>query len=317
MNESVVCLGPKGSLVGVYTESAEISGGDVPAVILPNAGITHRSGPFRIHVEVARRLASAGYPCVRLDLAGIGDSPGRSDDVPEQEGTLEDARYVMDFLHKQIGTKRFVFFGLCSGADDSHQIAVRDGRVVGIVALDAFAYPSVLRLSLRQFTRLAGQPRHVYQKARSALRSSRIGRTLLGPTSGPRAENKREERFQTFQRDFPPQREVAVEIRALLDRGVQSLYIYSGGYKLYNYTRQFFDDFPNVRNNPGVEIEYFQDADHTYMLLADRDRLIDRVETWMTTRFPIGGVHDDQPVFKAVDLAESCLPAIAGATRPE
>jgi len=317
MNESVVCLGPRGSLVGVYTETAEMTGCDVPAVIFPNAGITHRSGPFRIHVEVARRLASVGYPCLRMDLAGIGDSPGRSDDVPEQEGTLEDARYVMDFLQKQIGTKRFVFFGLCSGADDSHQIAVRDGRVVGIVALDAFAYPSVFRLSLRQFGRLAGQPRHVYQKAATALRSSRIGRTVLAPPPGPRAETRREERFQTLQRDFPPQREVAAEIGALLNRGVQSLYIYSGGYKLYNYTRQFFDDFPNVRHNPGIEVEYFKEADHTYMLLADRDRLIDRVEAWMTSRFPIGSARDDQPPFKAVDLAESCLPAIAGAIRPE
>ncbi len=59
---------------------------------------------------------------------------------------------------------------------------------------------------------------------------------------------------------------MGAEIEALLARGMQSLYIYSGGYKLYNYTNQFFDDFPNVRHHAGVEVEYFRDADHTYML---------------------------------------------------
>jgi pimeloyl-ACP methyl ester carboxylesterase len=331
MKESIVGLGPKGSLVGVYTEPVRMANGDVPAVIIPNAGITHRSGPFRLHVDVARRLASLGYSCLRLDLAGIGDSPGRGDDVPEQEGTLADARSAMDFLNGQAGTTRFVLFGLCSGADDAHLIATRDGRVVGLVALDAFAYPSVLRLSLRQFGRLVGQPRHVCQKATAALRSSKLGRTILGPPPGPRAETKREERFQSFQRDFPPQNQVASELESLVGRKVQQLYIYSGGYKLYNYTRQFFDDFPNVRHNPGIDVEYFKDADHTYMLLADREQLLARVETWMTSRFPIGspsggasggemsggGTSDSQVDFKAVDLSESCLPAIAVANRPE
>jgi pimeloyl-ACP methyl ester carboxylesterase len=295
MNETLVGLGPAQSLVGVYTEPAELTDGDVPAVIIPNAGITHRSGPFRLHTEVARRLAALGYPCLRMDFAGIGDSPVRGENMPEQEGTLKDARLVMNFLNARAGTKCFVLFGLCSGADDSHLVAVRDDRVVGIVSLDAFAYPSMLRLSLRQVGRLAGQPRHVYQKASAALRSSPIGRIVLGPVPGARAETKREERFQSFQRDFPPRDQVAAEIEALLGRGVQSLYIYSGGYKLYNYSSQFFDDFPNVRHHPRIQVEYLRDADHTYMLMADRERLLERVETWMTSRFPIGSAGDVPP----------------------
>ena len=318
MNETFVTLGPVQNLVGVLTEPTAMVDGDVPAVIIPNAGITHRSGPFRLHTEVARRLSALGYPCLRMDLAGVGDSPVRADNLPEQEGTLEDARLVMNFLNSRMGTRRFVLFGLCSGADDSHLIAVRDQRVIGIVALDAFAYPSMLQLSLRQVGRLAGQPRHVYQKASAALRSSPIGRIVLGPvTTGAQAETKREERFQSFQRDFPPRAQVGAEIEAPLARGVQSLYIYSGGYKLYNYNNQFFDDFPNVRHHASLEVEYFRDADHTFMLMADREQLIARVETWITARFPIGSAVDVLPSFKGADLAESCLPAIAAGHRPE
>jgi pimeloyl-ACP methyl ester carboxylesterase len=317
MNETIVTLGPAHSLVGVYTEPAESAGPDVPAVIIPNAGITHRSGPFRLHTEVARRLAALGFPCFRVDFAGVGDSPVRAENVPEQDGTLEDTRSVMNFLNARVGTKRFILFGLCSGADDSHLVAVRDDRIVGVVALDAFAYPSMLRLSIRQAGRLVGQPRHVYQKASAALRSSPIGRMMLGPVPGLQAETKREERFQSFQRDFPPQDRVAAEIEGLLRRGVQSLYIYSGGYKLYNYTGQFFDDFPNVRHHPGVEVEYLRDADHTYMLMADREQLLDRVETWFQSRFPLQSAGDILPAFKGADRGGSCQPAIAAAHRPE
>jgi hypothetical protein len=110
---------------------------------------------------------------------------------------------------------------------------------------------------------------------------------------------------------------VAAELAALLTRGVQALYIYSGGYKLYNYTGQFFDDFPNVRHHPGVEVEYLPDADHTYMLMADREQLIDRVETWFLSRFPVRSAGDVLPAFREADLAESCQPAIAAAHRPE
>jgi pimeloyl-ACP methyl ester carboxylesterase len=289
MNEMALALGPGGSLFGIYTEPGQAMDSETPGVLILSAGITHRSGPFRLHVEVARRLASHGYPCLRLDLAGVGDSLGRSGDVSEQDGTLADARRAMDFLTSQTGTRRFVLFGLCSGADDSHQIAVRDDRVTGIIALDGFAYPSAFHLSLRQIERLAGHPRHVYGKAMAALRSSALCQTILGPSPAPKAENKREERFQALQRDFPPQKQVAAEIEALFDRGVQGLYIYSGGYKYYNYSDQFFDDFPNVRKNRQVEVEYFPNSDHTYLLLSDRDRLITRVEEWMRCRFPNGG----------------------------
>jgi pimeloyl-ACP methyl ester carboxylesterase len=316
MNETAISLGPSGSLLGVYTEPEGAIALDAPAVLILSAGITHRSGPFRLHAEVARRLASEGYPCLRIDLAGIGDSAGRCDDISEQAGTLADARLGMDFLTAHTGISRFVLFGLCSGADDSHQIAVRDERVVGIIALDAFAYPSVLRLSIRQFARLAGHPRHVYQKAMGALRSSRVSRMVLGPPPGPQADSEKEARFQAFQRDFPPQEQVAAEIESMLERGVQGLYIYSGGYKYYNYTGQFFDDFPVARYNSQVDVEYYRDADHTYLLLADRDRLITRVATWMASHFPRGNSEFPSDA-KAADLAGSCLPAIAGANQPE
>ena len=43
-------------------------------VIVLNAGLVHRIGPFRLHVELTRRLGAAGYPTLRFDLSTLGDS---------------------------------------------------------------------------------------------------------------------------------------------------------------------------------------------------------------------------------------------------
>src|SRR5690606_40846873 len=47
------------------------------ALVLLNAGLTHRVGPFRCYVQFARRLASRGTHVFRFDLPRVGDGrPG-------------------------------------------------------------------------------------------------------------------------------------------------------------------------------------------------------------------------------------------------
>ena len=48
------------------------------ALILLNAGLVHRMGPFRLYVQMARRLAAEGYAVLRFDQSGLGDSPRRA-----------------------------------------------------------------------------------------------------------------------------------------------------------------------------------------------------------------------------------------------
>jgi pimeloyl-ACP methyl ester carboxylesterase len=280
MNETAVCLGSGDVLVGVLTEPDFPVDGDVPAIILLNAGIVHRSGPSRMYVEIARRLAARGYPSIRLDLAGIGDSDSRQENLTDQEGNERDVRLAMDFLQSRLGTQRFLLGGLCSGADISHQVALRDDRVVGLIAMDAFAYPK-FGYYVRRLGRWVRNPGYVYRRAATILRSSPIGRVLFGR---PR-ESERAQPLRMFERDLPPQDQVAAEIQVFMDRGIQALYVFAGGCPWYNHAGQFFNNFPNVRFNPQIEVEYFEQADHTYLLVADRERLVDRIETWVTSRF--------------------------------
>jgi pimeloyl-ACP methyl ester carboxylesterase len=290
MNETAHCLGSGDVLVAILTEPDGPVDGDVPAVILLNAGIVHRSGPSRLYVEITRRLASRGYPSIRLDLAGIGDSDVRQENLTDQEGNERDVRLAMDFLQSRFGTRHFLLAGLCSGADIAHQVAVRDERVVGLIALDAIAYPK-FGYYIRRFSRWVRNPAYVYHRTCDLLRSSAIGRALLGPLN----DGHRAQPLRMFERDLPPQSQVAAEIQVFLDRGMQALYVFAGGCPWYNYAGQFFNNFPHARCNPQVELEYFPQADHTYFLVADRDRLVDRIETWVSARFPQGQEFPTDP----------------------
>jgi pimeloyl-ACP methyl ester carboxylesterase len=280
MNESAVSLGDRDKLVAVYTEPSGSVHGDVPALLFLNAGIVQRSGPFRMYVDIARRLAERGFPCLRFDLAGIGDSANRSEDLSDEQGSARDVRLAMEFLQSQAGIRRFILLGLCSGADVAHYVAVRDERIAGIIALDGYAYPKI-GYYFRRLERMVRNPGHTFRRTADLLRSFSIVRALFGTP----ANWERPSPVRMFERDLPPQEQVAKEIQSFVDRGAQALYIFAGGCPWYTSAGQFYRNYPALRHNRRVEVEYFKNADHTYVLVEDRKKLIDRVETWVTTRF--------------------------------
>ena len=75
MRERAVRFGKTAKLVGIVAEPnpTEQSGTDKPAVLMLNSGILHRVGACRLHVKLARSLASEGHTVLRFDFSGIGD----------------------------------------------------------------------------------------------------------------------------------------------------------------------------------------------------------------------------------------------------
>src|SRR5690606_37848418 len=87
-----------------------------------------------------RKLAPAGFLTLRFDVSGVGDSQPRPDCLAEADVPLTDIREAMDFLQSRYGIEEFILLGLCSGAYQAHESAVRDPRVVGTVQLDGYGY---------------------------------------------------------------------------------------------------------------------------------------------------------------------------------
>lgn len=279
--EKAYTFGKDGFLVGILTEpDANRQNEGIPAVLLWNAGLLHRVGPYRLYVDMARTLASMGFTVLRFDLSGKGDSEIGKDSRSYEQRVVSDIQEAMDFLSTKKGVDEFVLVGLCSGADDAHQAAVLDSRVSGVVFLDGYGY------------RTWGYYLHHYGPRLFKLR---VWKNFLKRKYSSVFIEKREEGHETdtkkmFEREFPPKAKVTREIQGLIDRGVNLLYIYSGGmkYHYYNYHGQFEDMFRSIDFQGKVQLEYFNEADHTYPRLVDREKLMTTISDWMKGHYKGG-----------------------------
>jgi pimeloyl-ACP methyl ester carboxylesterase len=125
------------------------SGATDQVVIVGNVGHDPHYGPGRQSATLARRLAAAGVACLRIDFAGLGDSPGQpgkenvrahvfaTDRSPELESAV-------DALQAR-GFRRFALQGTCSAAYHAFHGALADPRVSSLmmVNIPLFTLPNV------------------------------------------------------------------------------------------------------------------------------------------------------------------------------
>jgi|GEM_PF-154105 len=267
---------------------AGAEGAQPPTVIFLNAGVIHRVGPHRLHVTLARELAAGGSTAIRVDLSGIGDSRPLSGDLSFRQRSVSDARATMDEATAAGAAPRFVLFGLCSGADNAVATALADDRVVGVVLVDPFTYPtlpSVARKVAVMVRRLGGPRRVVLWGAGIVARRARgqmeaIKRRVK---QGGRPAEAEEEPAQNG-REVPPKDVFGAQLGALERRGVKILALYSGTHgDRYNHPDQVFEMFPHLRGK--IERQYYPDVNHTFTELAAQRRLRATVTDWVNRQF--------------------------------
>ena len=96
-NEQIIQFSKRRGLVGVVSMPGSNNNPDKkPAVLILNAGLVHRVGPYRMHTVLARRLAEMGHLVFRFDLSNIGDSQNSNADLPYREQTIQDVKAAMD-----------------------------------------------------------------------------------------------------------------------------------------------------------------------------------------------------------------------------
>jgi pimeloyl-ACP methyl ester carboxylesterase len=312
--ERVHTFGPKNTLVGVVTLPTSDKKDDSearPFIILLNAGLMHRAGPFRLSVHLARQIAERGFRVLRFDQTGLGDSAPNPERVPLSEQIVDDAREAMKFLSENYAAKNFVFGGLCSGAVNAHRIALADDRVVGMWMLDGYAYPTrtyykhtAIRWIRKRQEAAQGKPlalirriaKDLTAQARTRIKA-KLGKTpdhTASPDSVSSAqangnfsgEGDPERDLVFFLDDWPDIRTVRGELEKILDRGVSILFVYTGGWSNFVDERQFDEMFPKLRNGNhrgSVVVKYYPEADHTYVALSDRHRMVRDVGDFIDT----------------------------------
>ncbi|MEO1524135.1 MAG: alpha/beta fold hydrolase [Planctomycetota bacterium] len=272
MNEQVFQFGPNENLIGVLNRPDNWNG-DAPVALMLNAGIVHRVGPFRLHVDLARSLAKRGFASLRLDLSGLGDSAIRTA-LPEgtDRATL-DVLDAMNALETELGSRRFVPIGLCSGAYNAHQVAVSEARIAGGVFLDGIVYET------EGHRRRKRQQRLGFRFLRNAVKK-RIGSDIL-----PTENDDGVDGSEFFTNDKPAE-EVASEIKAMLERDAQLLFLYTQGYQEISGAEQFAEMFGIDPNGAQLQVDYYANFEHTFRLTPHRSTIVDRISSWFADRFP-------------------------------
>ncbi|GEO85260.1 MULTISPECIES: alpha/beta fold hydrolase [Alphaproteobacteria] len=109
------------------------------ALLVLNAGNDHSSGWGRCTVDLAREVAPKGLSVLRMDLAGIGETPlwpGQQEPVLYSTRALNDVRCAIDWLKSEMKIEHIIVMGRCSGAYLAFSFAALDERVDGTVLIN-------------------------------------------------------------------------------------------------------------------------------------------------------------------------------------
>ena len=100
----------EGAALGASLDPADGQAG----LLFVTGGTQTRIGSHRMYERLAGALAEAGWPCLRYDRRGVGDSEGED---PDFRGSGPDlAAAAAAFRREQPRLARLIGFGLCDGA---------------------------------------------------------------------------------------------------------------------------------------------------------------------------------------------------------
>jgi hypothetical protein len=278
VKERAVVFGASQNLVGVL---AEPEPGDrvegAPVALLWNVGIHHHVGPYRIFVDLARRLAKAGFASLRFDVAGQGDSLARRG-VVEGDPAVADLQEAMAFLEKRLAAKTFAPFAFCSGVDALHALGLADPRVVAMGYIEPYAWRT------RGFW--LRYPRRLLDMKRWRRRLDRL-RKRVAPTLGAAGGPVQQEAAQgnVFARNYPTRQQFGGELDRLAARGVRMIFMYFGGDTDVNFAGQFWEMIGRRSLNGRARVVFDAKADHILYRPADRHRAIGILCAWLSEQF--------------------------------
>lgn len=253
MREIALKIGTPTPLTAIATDPATFDSSK-PAVLILNSGVMHHIGTCRVSVKIARTLAESGLLAVRFDFSGIGDSTARRGQEPFHISSVAEITEVMDYLERKKGIKRFIVYGLCSGADASYEIAQVDERIIGMAQIDAYCYTNT-----RWFIN-----RYVLRLLKPEMWPRILARVFGLFKKAQKTESVSEENLEmpSYIRIFPPREKVAEGLRKIVNKNIAIYSIFTGDMIEVNHQSQFENVFSDVDFNNLLRVEYYPDLEH-------------------------------------------------------
>lgn len=276
MRETVFEFGEKGQLAGVLCEpdAGKVREG-APPVLLWNVGIQHHVGPYRIWVDLARALAALGFRSLRFDMGNMGDS-GAGRGTP-----ADDVVDAMNGLEKKLGAKEFTLVGYCSSVDQLHEVGLADRRVVGMVYVEGYAYKTRRfwqRYPLRWLSSMRWRNRLTYR-----LKWTKLFERKHGAMDAMKVEGGA---GLMLDRKGPEPEQLARDLAALADRGVQLFLLYVGLDSTFAHPQQLEDLVGDRAFGNRLRVAFMGGADHIFYRTEDRTLAVGEISRWVDGAFP-------------------------------
>lgn len=286
VRERAVSIGERPGLFAILSEPASSAPRRRTALLLANTGANHHVGPNRMYVKMARTCAARGFPVLRMDLAGIGDSPARDGgpvNKPYAPDGIRDLELGMVALRERTGADRVAVLGLCSGAWAAFQACLAGLPLAGQILVNPQTF------YWHEGDSLDVAPGVTYEKVQhyrqSALRWESWKKALTGKIQyralarllARRARDVAKTRAQRLARElgvWRPAEDVGRDLRTISDGGVRTLIVFSEGDPGIDYLRRHGDrDVRRLIRRSNFRIEYVADADHTFTSQDSQRRL--------------------------------------------
>ena len=268
--EEPLQFGQNGRLFGILTKPSKLTLTSVerPIFIFLSSGITHRAGPRRLYVRLARKLAKAGFTSLRIDLAGKGDSISQNH-LTHEESLKEDFKDIVSFLETGRDKLQLVMCGLCSGADDAIRTTPQDNRVVGMILLDPVCIRDKgfkVRGVLRKFTHFA-----LYRRKIKSMLGKKVKKIITSEKSVDHLD----------MRNFPSPQQLRESFQLIQQRNGRVFSLFTSYAEDYYNDQGQFGRVLKVDNYQTYCSEhYWPGASHTYSLELHREKLIDEIKNW-------------------------------------
>ncbi len=254
-------------------------------VVAVTGGPQYRAGSHRHYVHLARMLASAGFPALRFDHRGCGDSEGESAGF---EGIAEDIRAAIDAMQRAVPNLRsVVLFGLCDAAAACLLYCATDTRVVGLMLANPWVRTE--QGAARSFVR------HYYWRR---LMQGSFWRKLVAGKVG--VVNSAMSLLRNVARASAPSVDSSVAYRHFVDGMLAGLLAFSGRVLVLlserDLTAREFQDL-SVRDagwrkaiaRSTVKVAQFAGADHTFSSASATNAVAASCSQWLQDGYGLRG----------------------------
>ena len=290
--ETPIRFGKAGQLFGILCRPAADPGR--LAVIVSNTGRDPHYGIGRFGVELARRLAAEGVASLRMDFAGLGDSPaGEGDALTSlfETDRTADLGAAIDAL-QSMGYGEFAVQGLCSGAYHAFRCAERERRIGLLLLVNLPTFQWQGGDSVKAALWKAAPASRILERLLDRTAWTRVLQGQAGLGAILRAQGARlwDQTRRVLRLPTPPQASPEQTIASLEARGVRTLFLYSAGDPGIDTLEDAWGrNGERLGHREGVDLRIVSEINHVLSGGHMRKRVVDHLVSFLRENRPNRG----------------------------